>query len=227
MLSNKVDFIISRNAVDYKAAMEFMKQKVGDILAGRCNQAIWLLEHPCTYTGGSTATTSDILDYAGIPYYQTDRGGKITFHGPGQKIIYTMLDLKSLYLGGIDIKHFIKMLCQCISSVLQYFSIKTAPNHQNIGLWVRKNNVTSKIASIGLKIKRSVCYHGISLNVNPELSHFNNIIACGLKNHSFTSIEKLLGKNKFEPTCINDLIMTEFCNVFCYKIESKYNIELS
>ena len=222
MVNPKLDIIISENLVPYAQAMQFMQNKVTDIIAGKCNQAIWLLEHPCVYTGGRMAETKDILEDVGVPYYKTDRGGQITFHGPGQKIVYVMIDLKTIFKDNIDIRYFIKLLCKWLCLVLQEFNIKAVLDKENIGLWVEQANKKSKIVSIGLKVRRTISYHGIALNINPDLSYFENIVPCGIRNASVTSIDKLVGTDPNRFNSINDLLIKHFLNIFNYKLGEEH-----
>ena len=218
----KLDVIISQDLVPYTEAMQFMQSKIACIIAGKCNQAIWLLEHPHIYTGGRMAKKKDILKDVGVPYYKTDRGGQVTFHGPGQKIVYLMLDLKSIFQDGLDIRCFIKMLGEWLCLVLQEFNIRAVINNENIGLWVDKDNIQSKIASIGLKVKKTFLYHGIALNVNPDLSYFQNIVPCGIKSASITSIEKFAVIDPKRLNDVNYFLIKHFLDIFNYKIIGRH-----
>ena len=145
----KIDFIYSNTPIDYSFAIEFMKMKVGKIIDKKENSAIWLLEHPSVYTLGRSAVYADIINKTNIPFINTDRGGKITYHGPGQKIIYIMLDLKQLFNNKPDLKLFIRMLENWVISILAQNDIAAYADRENIGIWVQNNNVNKKITSIG------------------------------------------------------------------------------
>ena len=151
---HKIDFIYSNKPIEYEFSMKFMKNKVEKIISSKENQAIWLLEHPNIYTLGRSAVKSDIKNNINIPYIDTDRGGKITYHGPGQKIIYIMLNLKEIFNNQPDIKLFINMLGKWIITILNKNNILAYIDNENIGVWVKDNNINKKIASIGIKLKK-------------------------------------------------------------------------
>ena len=141
----KIDFIYSYNPIDYDFAIDFMHAKVQKIIEENENQAVWLLEHPSIYTLGRSAVSTDIKNMIDIPFINTDRGGKITYHGPGQKIVYVMLDLKKLFDGKIDLKLFIRMLENWIISIFTHNNIVTYADKENIGIWIHNDNGNKKI----------------------------------------------------------------------------------
>ena len=221
---SKIDFIYSNKPIEYEFSMKFMKNKVEKIISSKENQAIWLLEHPSIYTLGRSAVKSDIKNNIDIPYIYTDRGGKITYHGPGQKIIYIMLNLKEIFNNQPDIKLFINMLGKWIVSILSKNNILAYIDTENIGIWVKdSNNTNKKIASIGIKLKKWISYHGIALNINPNMNYFNNINPCGISNCKMTSI---YGENNklIENYQLNELIKNTFLENFNFELGGEYKI---
>ena len=219
----KIDFAYSDKPIEYEFAMRFMRDKVEKIISFKESQTIWLLEHPHIYTLGRSAVKSDIKNNINIPYINTDRGGKITYHGPGQKIIYIMLNLKEIFNDQPDIKLFIKMLGDWITSILNKNNITAYIDNENIGIWVQDNNINKKIASIGIKLKKWVSYHGLALNVNPNMGYFNNINPCGISNCNMTSIYKENHK-VIENYKLNKIIKNTFLENFNFELGNEYKI---
>ena len=195
---DQIDFIapdlewkISDTPVDYPDALAFMEQRVADIRAGTAPECIWLLEHPPLYSAGTSADPSELLDSQRFPVYQTGRGGRYTYHGPGQRVAYVMLDLKNR---GADVRCFVHDLEECVIRTLAQFTIKGERRDGRVGIWVRRGapaNPASredKIAAIGVRIRRWVSFHGIAINVEPDLEHFAGIVPCGINEHGVTSL---------------------------------------
>jgi lipoyl(octanoyl) transferase len=195
---NYVDFIYSKGSVDYDFALRYMKKRVDGIIRGIENQSIWLLEHPSIYTAGRSANDDEILKKINVPYYYTDRGGKFTYHGPGQRVIYVMLDLNQIFLGQPDLRIFIKKLGNWMTNALKKHNIVARLDKKNIGLWVGDKYFKRKIASIGVKMRKWVSYHGIAINIDTDMRYFEHIIPCGISEHKMTSIK--LEKN-LQCTC--------------------------
>ena len=219
----KIDFIYSNKPIEYEFSMKFMKNKVERIISSEENQAIWILEHPNIYTLGRSAVKSDIKNNINIPYIDTDRGGKITYHGPGQKIIYIMLNLKEIFNNQPDIKLFINMLGKWIITILNKNNILAYIDNENIGVWVKDNDINKKIASIGIKLKKWISYHGIALNINPNMNYFNNINPCGILNCKMTSIYKENNK-LIENYKLNEMIKNTFLENFNFELGDEYKI---
>ena len=219
----KIDFIYSNTPIDYSFAIEFMKMKVERIIDKKENQAIWLLEHPSIYTLGRSAINTDIKNKINIPFINTDRGGKITYHGPGQKIIYIMLDLKQLFNNKPDLKLFIKMLENWVISILAQNDITAYADRENIGIWVQSNNVNKKITSIGIKLKKWISYHGLAININPDMNFFNNIVPCGIDDCKMTSIY-MENKKHIKNKTLNKVIKNCFFDTFNCKLDKEYEI---
>ena len=219
----KIDFIYSNKLVEYDFAMKFMINKVEKIISFKENQAVWLLDHPNIYTLGRSAVKTDIKNNINIPYINTDRGGKITYHGPGQRIIYIMLNLKEIFNDCPDIKLFIKMLGDWVISILSKNNITAYIDNENIGIWVQDSDMNKKIASLGIKLKKWVSYHGIALNVNPNMGYFNNINPCGISNCKMTSIYKENHK-VIENYKLNKIIKNTFLENFNFELGNEYKI---
>jgi len=181
--------------VDYKAALAFMEGRVADIRNGAAQDTIWLLEHDPLYTAGTSANADDLLNPR-FPVYETGRGGQYTYHGPGQRVAYVMLDLKKRYQIP-DIKNYIWCLEEWIIRTLATFDVTGERRDGRVGIWVRMEpyggmaGVEAKIAAIGVRIRHWVTYHGISINLNPDLSHFDGIVPCGISEHGVTSLHDL------------------------------------
>ncbi|MCG8512379.1 MAG: lipoyl(octanoyl) transferase LipB [Rhodospirillales bacterium] len=175
--------------VDYDQAVSFMEARVAAIHAHEAPETIWLLEHPPLYTAGTSATESDLLTPDRFPVYATGRGGQYTYHGPGQRVGYVMLDLNKR---GRDVRAYVRALEQWIITTLAEFGVRGERRSDRIGIWVdRGNGIEEKIAAIGVRLRRWVSYHGIALNVHPDLEHFSGIVPCGVSRHGVTSLKAL------------------------------------
>jgi lipoyl(octanoyl) transferase len=177
----------STDLVNYPDAISRMEKDVASIRAGLSPQRVWLLEHPPVYTSGTSAKTTDLLA-AQFPVYQTGRGGQFTYHGPGQRIAYVMLDISAR---GNDVRGFVSALESWIIATLGEFGIKGERREDRVGVWVADGKVENKIAALGIRISRGISFHGISINVSPDLSHYDGIIACGVREHGVTSFKQL------------------------------------
>lgn len=185
-----IDWKISTEPQDYLQSVQYMEERIAGIKDGSANEQVWLLEHPSLYTAGTSAKSSDLIE-AKFPVFETGRGGQYTYHGPGQRIGYVMLDLKKRQQTP-DIKQYVCDLEQCIINTLQVFDIKGKRIKGRVGIWVTsRSGAESKIAAIGVRVRHWVTYHGISINLNPDLSHFDGIIPCGINDAGVTSFEKL------------------------------------
>lgn len=183
-----------------------MQQRVEEIIVGKAPSMIWILEHHPVYTAGISAKDEDFLAKSDVPVFKTNRGGKYTYHCPGMKIIYVMLDLKKFFAPEKpDVARFVEFLENWVIEILQEFGIKGEIKKGRVGIWVEQNGSEKKIAALGIKIKKWVSYHGIAINVNPDLSGFSNIIPCGIKEFGVTSIAEILGNKKTEEILKNRL----------------------
>jgi len=174
----EIEWKISSSPVDYDDAVAEMEDRVAAIRAGTAPETIWLLEHPPLYTGGTSARDSDLLAPGPFPVYRTGRGGQYTYHGPGQRIAYVMLDLS---LRGQDVRRFVCDLEEWVIRALAEFNVRGERRPGRVGIWVRRDSDREdKIAAIGVRIRRWVSYHGVAINVEPDLSHFEGIVPCGI-----------------------------------------------
>ncbi|MCF6343325.1 MAG: lipoyl(octanoyl) transferase LipB [Devosiaceae bacterium] len=189
---SQVEWLISDRPVPYERAVSFMQERVESIVKGEESELIWLVEHPPLYSAGTSAKEEDLLSKNKFPIYKSGRGGQYTYHGPGQRVIYVMLDLRKR---GRDIRAFVKQLEAWIIDTLASFNIAGETRDGRIGIWVKQpengENSERKIAAIGVRISRWVSYHGISLNISPDLSHYDGIVPCGINDYGITSFEDL------------------------------------
>ena len=185
-----MDFKISSDLVEYPDALAFMDARVDAIYKGEAEECVWFLEHPPLYTAGTSAKDADLLD-ARFPVFKSGRGGEHTYHGPGQRIAYVMLDLKKRQQKP-DIKDYVLKLEEWIIQTLAEFGVTGERRCGRVGIWVvRDDGREDKIAAIGVRIRRWVTMHGIAINVNPDLSHFGGIVPCGISEHGVTSLADL------------------------------------
>lgn len=184
-----IEWIVEREPVAYPRAVEWMESRVAAIHEGRAPEAVWLLEHPPLYTAGTSARAADLLDHR-FPVFQAGRGGQYTYHGPGQRVAYAMLNLKKRQQAP-DIKKYVWQLEEWIIKTLQEFDVKGERRDGRVGIWVAGLSGENKIAAIGVRVRHWVTFHGISINVNPDLSHFSGIVPCGISEHGVTSLHAL------------------------------------
>jgi lipoyl(octanoyl) transferase len=180
---------VSDRPVSYPDALAVMEDRVAAIRAGTAAELVWLLQHPPLYTAGTSANPADLVDAGGFPVYQTGRGGQYTYHGPGQRVAYTMLDLKAR---GLDVRSFVWSLEEWVIRALAQFNVRGERRDGRVGIWVPLDGGReAKIAAIGVRVRRWVSFHGIALNVDPDLSHFQGIVPCGIREHGVTSLADL------------------------------------
>ena len=192
-MHNKIKIKTSNQNIQYFEALSFMEKKVENILKNKDKEMIWFLNHDHIYTCGTSAHKDEIIFTKDIPVIKTNRGGKTTYHGPGQRIVYFMINLNNRKK---DVRRFVKMIELSTISFLKEFDIESQTFPKRIGIWVtkiknQKLKKERKIGAIGLRIKKWVTYHGLSFNINPDLSYYKNIHACGLKNYKTTSLSDL------------------------------------
>ncbi len=183
----QVEWKISDTPVPYPEALAEMEARAAGIADGTASELVWLLEHPPIYTAGTSAQPSDLLD-ARFPVYQTGRGGQFTYHGPGQRVGYAMLNLKRRKP---DVRAYVHDLEQWLIEALAEFNVKGERREGRVGIWVQRGTREDKIAALGVRIKRWVTFHGVALNVDPDLSHFSGIVPCGVRAHGVTSLADL------------------------------------
>ena len=187
-----VQWAVSTGYVDYEPAVAAMEARVAAIAAGEAEEVVWLLEHPPLYTAGVSARDDDLLAPDRFPVHQTGRGGQFTYHGPGQRVAYVMLDLNKR---GKDVRAFVHGLEDWIIGALDQFGVGAGMREGRVGVWVERKGAgwsrEDKIAAIGVKVRKWVSFHGISLNVEPDLDHFGGIVPCGITEHGVTSLVDL------------------------------------
>ena len=192
-----VEWIISEGLTDYDEAVAFMEARAAAIAEGTAEEAIWLVEHPPLYTAGTSARIEDLTDPDRFPVYESKRGGQYTYHGPGQRVAYVMLNVAKR---GRDVRCFVRQLEQWVIATLDEFNIKGEIRQGRVGVWVVRGDkplgVTGqpqedKIAAIGIRLRKWVSFHGISINVEPNLEHFTGIVPCGITEHGVTSLVDL------------------------------------
>jgi lipoyl(octanoyl) transferase len=178
-----LEWCISDTPVDYRQAVAEMETRVAAIRAGETPDTVWLLEHPPLYTAGTSANDGDLLDPIRFPVYRTGRGGQFTYHGPGQRVAYVMLDLKQR---GGDIRAFVRDLEQWMIETLASFNVTGERREGRVGIWVdRGGGREDKIAAIGVRVRRWVSYHGVAINLEPDLRHFDGIVPCGIAGQDY------------------------------------------
>jgi lipoyl(octanoyl) transferase len=188
-----VGWAMSSGQVEYGTAVEAMKARARAIADGQAGEVVWLLEHPPLYTAGVSARTGDLLKPDLLPVFESGRGGQFTYHGPGQRVAYVMLDLSRR---GRDVRAFVRGLEQWVIGALDAFNVQAVTREGRVGVWVERRTPgggsrEDKIAAIGVRVSRWVSFHGISLNVEPDLSHYAGIVPCGITEHGVTSLVDL------------------------------------
>ncbi|CAN5165740.1 lipoyl(octanoyl) transferase LipB [soil metagenome] len=188
-----VEWATSRAPVAYVEAVAFMEARAAAIAAGQAGEIVWLLEHPPLYTAGVSAKAADLLAPERFPVHESGRGGQYTYHGPGQRVAYVMLDLR---VRGRDVRAFVKALEAWVIEALASFNLTGEIRPGRVGVWVERRSPgvpprEDKIAAIGVKLRQWVSFHGVSLNVEPDLSHFDGIVPCGVTEHGVTSLVDL------------------------------------
>ena len=182
---------ISRKPVEYDKAISYLEKKVQSLNGQKENELLWILSHPNTYTAGISTSSDEIIDKS-IKIINTNRGGKITWHGPGQKIFYFVINLSNR---DKDIRQFVGLIEKIIIDTLKEYKIKSFSDKKNIGIWVKKNKKIKKIAAIGIRVRRWIAYHGCSININNDLKKYDKIIPCGIKNRGVTNLNEIKKQN--------------------------------
>jgi len=181
-----LEWKITDGLTPYKDAMEFMEQRVADIHDGTAAELVWFLEHPPLYTAGTSANLQDLVSPDRFPVFKTGRGGQYTYHGPGQRVVYVMLDLTRR---GRDVRKHVSQLEQWIIDTLAEFNVIAERRAGRVGVWVtRSDGAEEKIAAIGVRVRKWISFHGICINVEPDLEHYSGIVPCGISEHGVTSL---------------------------------------
>ena len=202
-----IEVKISVKPIDYIKSVNILEQRVRDVSLGKKDEFLWILEHYPVYTAGTSSKNIDLLN-KNLKVIKTNRGGKHTCHGPGQKIVYFVLDLNNREK---DIRKLISKIENCIMDILDEYKIKSYTDKKNIGIWVDSKNNSMKIAAIGIRVKKWIAYHGFALNICNDLSRYNGIVPCGIKNKGITNLKKM-GINKYNN--IEKIIVEKFLNIF-------------
>jgi lipoyl(octanoyl) transferase len=192
-LNDSVDWTIDDAPVDYLSAVATMEAHVDAIRAEGADERVWLLEHPSLYTAGTSANEQDLLTPKRFPVHKTGRGGQYTYHGPGQRVGYVMLDLKRRQE---DVRCYVHALEEWLIRALAQFNVEAERREGRVGLWVRREDLNNplredKIAAIGVRVRRWVTFHGVAVNLDPDLEHFGGIVPCGIAEHGVTSLSDL------------------------------------
>jgi lipoyl(octanoyl) transferase len=208
-----IDWIISDAPVPYEDAISFMDERVQAIREGKARECIWILEHPALITAGTSANMNDLLAKERFPVYKTGRGGELTYHGPGQRVVYVMLDLNRRVR---DLRLYVAGLEEWIITLLHELNIQGERREDRVGIWVPRPDKgpgqEDKIAAIGIRVRHWITLHGFSLNVNPELEHFQAIVPCGIQDHGVTSLWEL--GHLIDDASLDSLIRESFNAIF-------------
>lgn len=190
--SEPVEWQVATGLTPYEDAVAFMEARVAAIAAGDAGELVWLVEHPSLYTAGTSATAQDLVMPDRFPVFRTGRGGQYTYHGPGQRVAYVMLDLARR---GQDVRAFVAGLEDWLIAALDQFNVRGERREDRVGVWVRRPEkpagTEDKIAAIGIRVRKWITFHGLSLNVEPDLEHFTGIVPCGVSQHGVTSLVDL------------------------------------
>ncbi len=198
-----IEWAASSSLVEYPSAVAFMERRAAGIREGSARELVWLLEHPPLYTAGTSADVADLKSPGRFPVFATGRGGQYTYHGPGQRVAYVMLDVQRRF--GTDVRAFVAALEQWIIDALALAGVRGEVRNGRVGVWVvneKAGDAEQKIAAIGIRVRRGVSFHGISLNVAPDLSHYEGIVPCGIAEYGVTSLADLA-----KPTQTKDVDM--------------------
>tara|TARA_Y100001949_G_scaffold175792_1_gene186582 strand:+ start:969 stop:1589 length:621 start_codon:yes stop_codon:yes gene_type:complete len=200
----KIEIKISKKPIEYNKAITFLENRLIKLKNNKANELIWILEHPNTYTAGISYRDNEILD-KNIKIIKTSRGGKVTWHGPGQKICYFVIDLNRRKK---DIRKFISILEKTIIETLKEYKIQSYSDKKNIGIWINHDNQVKKVAAIGVRVKKWIAYHGFSININNNLNEYKKIIPCGIKDKKVTNLKQIKNQEykNFEKKIIKNFI---------------------
>lgn len=185
-------WVVAPGLTDYPLAVAAMERRAAEIRDGSAPELVWLVEHPPLYTAGTGARAEDLKDPARLPVFSTGRGGQFTYHGPGQRIAYVMLNIQQRF--GSDVRAFVKALETWLITALAELGIEGETREGRVGVWVREPRIPgaeNKIAALGIRIRHGISFHGVSLNVAPDLSHYAGIVPCGIAEHGVTSVRDL------------------------------------
>jgi len=186
-----IEWRLSQTPVAYESAVVTMEDRAAAIFSGNASELIWFLEHPALYTAGASAKAEDLLEPARLPVHRTGRGGQYTYHGPGQLVAYVLLDLNKR---GRDVRRHVHSLEAWVIAALGSYGIEGERREGRPGIWVRRRDHDEKIAAIGVRVRRWVTYHGVAINICPDLSHFEGIVPCGIGDAGVTSLAAIAAR---------------------------------
>lgn len=208
-----MEWLVSQELVEYRPAEETMEARVRAIREEGAQELVWLLEHPPLYTAGTSANAADLLPGARFPVHETGRGGQYTYHGPGQRVAYVLMDLKKQFAPQEpDLREYVKLLERWMIETLSAFGVAAFIREGRVGVWVETPSGEAKIGAIGVRVQKWVSYHGIALNVQPDLSHFAGIVPCGIREFGVTSLHAL-GK-RVSMAAVDAQLRARFRDVF-------------
>ena len=220
MIEHEIEYFLDKKTIDYPDSIEFMEKKIEDIHKNNCKEFLWFLEHDNIYTAGTSAKQKDLINSNKFKVYKSSRGGQYTYHGPGQRVVYLMLNLRKK---GYDIRKFISLIEEWIIKSLKDIDVNAVNDKNHVGIWIKDKNNLKKISSIGLRVRKGITFHGISINLNPNLENFKGINPCGNDPKDVTSLEEIGLKNKIKK--FDQVLIKNFSTVFNVKLKSKKTLK--
>ena len=220
MIEHEIEYFLDKKTIDYPDSIEFMEKKIEDIHKDNCKEFLWFLEHDNIYTAGTSAKQKDLINSNKFKVYKSSRGGQYTYHGPGQRVVYLMLNLRKK---GYDIRKFISLIEEWIIKSLKDIDVNAVNDKNHVGIWIKDKNSLKKISSIGLRVRKGITFHGISINLNPNLEKFKGINPCGNDPKDVTSLEEIGLKNKIKK--FDQVLIKNFSTVFNVKLKSKKTLK--
>ncbi len=220
MIEHEIEYFLDKKTIDYPDSIEFMEKKIEDIHKNNCKEFLWFLEHDNIYTAGTSAKQKDLINSNKFKVYKSSRGGQYTYHGPGQRVVYLMLNLRKK---GYDIRKFISLIEEWIIRSLKDINVNAVNDKNHVGIWIKDKNSLKKISSIGLRVRKGITFHGISINLNPNLENFKGINPCGNDPKDVTSLEEIGLKNKIKK--FDQVLLKNFSTVFNVKLKSKKTLK--
>ena len=220
MIEHEIEYFLDKKTIDYPDSIEFMEKKVEDIHKDNCKEFLWFLEHDNIYTAGTSAKQKDLINSNKFKVYKSSRGGQYTYHGPGQRVVYLMLNLRKK---GYDIRKFISLIEEWIIKSLKDIDVNAVNDKNHVGIWIKDKKSLKKISSIGLRVRKGITFHGISINLNPNLENFKGINPCGNDPKDVTSLEEIGLKNKIKK--FDQVLLKNFSTVFNVKLKSKKTLK--
>ena len=220
MIEHEIEYFLDKKTIDYPDSIEFMEKKIEDIHKNKCKEFLWFLEHDNIYTAGTSAKKKDLINSNKFKVYKSSRGGQYTYHGPGQRVVYLMLNLRKK---GYDIRKFISLIEEWIIKSLKDIDVNAVNDKNHVGIWIKDKNSLKKISSIGLRVRKGITFHGISINLNPNLENFKGINPCGNDPKDVTSLEEIGLKNKIKK--FDQVLLKNFSTVFNVKLKSKKTLK--